>query len=89
MLKEVLREIKNSDYISKANIAVKLNKSEDLIEDAFSQLMRMGYIKEDNNVNSCNFKCKGCPFANSCNKLPIKSIMITEKGNQLLKNNCL
>lgn len=85
MLKEVLREIKDSNYISKTNIAVKLNKSEDLIEDAFSQLLRMGYIKEDSNISSCNFKCKGCPFANSCNKFPIKSIMITEKGNQLLE----
>ena len=84
MLKEVLREISNADYISKTSIASKLNKSEDLIEDAFFQLDRMGYIKEQDNINNCNLKCGNCPYSNSCNKAPIKSIIITEKGERLL-----
>jgi predicted transcriptional regulator len=87
LLKEVLREINESNYISKSNIALKLNRSKALIEDAFSQLARMGYIKEnDNNMVSCVTECKGCPFAKSCNKLPAKSIVITEKGKKLLEN---
>lgn len=85
MLKDVLREINDSDYISKANIAIKLNKSEDLIEDAFFQLNRMGYIAEESSINSCNLKCGNCPYSNSCNNIPIKSIIITEKGERLLQ----
>ena len=85
MLKEVLREINNSDYISKNNIAIKLNKSEDLIEDAFSQLIRMGYIEEDNSSNGCNLQCSSCPYANSCNTPLVKSITITKKGEKLLQ----
>lgn len=85
MLKEVLKEIDKADYISKPNIAMKLNKSENLIEDAISQLIRMGYIKEDdNNINNCDIGCGSCPYANSCNKIPVKSIIITEKGEKLL-----
>lgn len=85
MLKDVLREINNSNYISKANIAIKLNKSEHLIEDAFFQLNRMGYIKREKTINSCNLKCSKCPYSNSCNNIPIKSITITEKGKKLLE----
>ncbi|NLJ77855.1 MAG: hypothetical protein GX329_00680 [Tissierellia bacterium] len=85
MLKDVLREINDSDYISKANIAIKLNRTEGLIEDAFSQLIRMGYIIEDKGVNNCNISCGNCPLARSCNKEFITSIAITEKGYKLLQ----
>ncbi len=78
-------EIKNSNYISKSDIASKLKIDEQLVEDAFSQLNRMGYIKEDNNINSCNCKCSGCSLAKSCNKVPIKTISITKKGEKLLQ----
>lgn len=47
MLKELLVVIKESSYISKSNISKKLNISEELIEEGFEQLIRMGYIKED------------------------------------------
>lgn len=83
MLKEVLKEIKNGNYISKTNIASKLNTSEDVIQQVFSQLNRMGYIKEDS-TKSCNLKCKGCSFASLCNKIPINTVIITEKGEKLL-----
>lgn len=83
MLKEVLQEINHANYISKANIALKLNKSEALIEEAFSQLARMGYIKEDD-MNSCNTQCNRCAFASLCNKVPVKTVIITEKGEKLL-----
>ncbi|WP_236911779.1 FeoC-like transcriptional regulator [Clostridium sp. Cult1] len=85
MLREVLKEIKDADYISKSNIALKLNKSESLIEDAFSQLIRMGYIRQnDNSITNCDIGCGNCPYASSCNKTYIKSIIITERGKKLL-----
>lgn len=85
MLKDVLKEINDSDYISKTNIAIKLNKSESLVEDAFFQLKRMGYIKEESSISNCNFKCGNCPYSTSCHNIPIKSIKITEKGERLLQ----
>lgn len=85
MLKEVLEEINNSDYISKANIAIKLNTSEGLIEDAFSQLIRMGYIEEDKGISDCEISCGSCPYSTSCNKVYLNTIAITEKGKKLLK----
>lgn len=86
MLKEILKEISQSDYISKPNIAIKLNRSEGLVEDAFIQLTRMGYIKEDEQaLSNCETSCGGCPFAKTCNKLPVKTITITDKGRKLLE----
>ena len=85
MLKKVLKQIKDADYISKTNIATKLNKSVGLIEDAFSQLIRMGYLQVNDNKNNCNSNCNGCPFANSCaNQLASKEFRLTEKGERLL-----
>ena len=87
MLKDILVEIKNSNYISKGNIASKLNKPIELIEDGFNQLIRMGYIKVNDNINNCNTLCGNCPYASSCNKIPVKTMKITQKGEKLLVNN--
>lgn len=84
MLKELLAEIKDADYISKSNISKKLKISEELVEDGFEQLTRMGYIKEESNSASCDVECSGCFYVKSCNQLPIKTFMITEKGERLL-----
>lgn len=85
MLKDVLKEINNSKYVSKAKMAVKLNKTEEVIEDVFSQLNRMGYIEEDQGVNNCTISCGNCPYARTCGKMPVNSIKITEKGLNLLR----
>ncbi len=84
MLKELLVEIKDADYISRSNISKKLKISEELVEDGFEQLTRMGYIKEDSSGINCDVGCSICPYSKSCNELPIKTIMITEKGERLL-----
>lgn len=84
MLKELLIVIKNSDYISKSNISKKLEISEELVEGAFEQLIRMGYIKEESSGISCDIGCRSCPYSKSCNQLPIRTIAITEKGERLL-----
>lgn len=84
MLKELLIAIKDSDYISKSKISKELKISEELVEEGFEQLIRMGYIKEDSRGISCDIGCVSCSYAKSCDKVPIKTIMITEKGERLL-----
>ena len=84
MLKELLNVIKGSDYISKSNISERLKMSEELVEEGFEQLIRMGYIKEDVRGIKCDIGCGGCPYAKSCDKVPIKTIKITKKGERLL-----
>ncbi|HZJ77119.1 MAG TPA: FeoC-like transcriptional regulator [Oscillospiraceae bacterium] len=84
MLKELLVVIKNSDYISRSNISKKLEISEELVEEGFEQLIRMGYIKEDARGIKCDIGCGSCPYAKSCDKVPIKTIIITDKGERLL-----
>ncbi len=83
MLKEVLKKIKDSKYVSKYHIAKELNTTEEVIEQIFSDLNRMGFIKEEN-TSTCNMKCSGCSFSSLCNKVPINTITITEKGKKLL-----
>ena len=83
MLKELLTAIKESDYISKSNISKRLKISEELVEEGFEQLIRMGYIEEDTRGIKCDIGC-GVAYAEACDKMPIKSIMITEKGERLL-----
>ena len=84
MLKELLVVIKESNYIAKSKISKKLKISEELIEEGFEQLIRMGYIKEDVRGIKCDVGCRSCPYSKSCEKMPIKTIMITEKGEKLL-----
>ncbi len=84
MLKELLVAIKDSDYISKSNISKELKISEELVEEGFEQLIRMGYIKEDVRGIKCDVGCGSCPYSKSCDKVPLKTIMITEKGERLL-----
>ncbi len=84
MLKELLVVIKESNYISKSKISKKLKISEELIEEGFEKLIRMGYIKEDVRGIKCDVGCRSCPYSKSCEKMPIKTIMITEKGEKLL-----
>lgn len=83
MLKEVLEEIKREKYVSKSNIAKNLNTTDGVVEHVISQLERMGYIEEDSGKN-CDYECKGCSFASLCNRVPVNTILITEKGKELL-----
>jgi predicted transcriptional regulator len=85
MLKEVLMEIKSSRIYSKALIAKNLNVSEEMVDDLTSQLVRMGYIKEDLGSPTCQSKCSGCTVSN-CRIVPIKTYSISPKGERLLNN---
>ena len=90
MLEEVLREIKNAGYISKANIAAALGINTGLIEDAISQLIRLGYLKvstenEAMAIGHCDRQCAGCPVGRHCTQqLPVNLFTITNKGEKLL-----
>ena len=83
MLKNVLREIYEARIYSPALIGKNLNVSENMIEELVAQLIRMGYISEDLGSPTCQSKCAGCSIS-SCNTIPIKMIIVTEKGKSLL-----
>ena len=84
MLKELLMEISGADYVSKAAMAGKLGQPVSLIEDGLIQLVRMGYLSEDQGLQSCDLPCGRCPYASMCNKVPLKTLAITEKGQKVL-----
>jgi hypothetical protein len=85
MLKELLLEIKHADYISTWILAEKLDQPAAVIRDGLAQLIRLGYLKEDGSVTDCERPCGACPYARFCNKVPVTTMMITEKGEKLLK----
>lgn len=84
MLKELLVEIERSDYISKHLLASKLEQPLNLIEDGFERLIRLGYLKEDEGLANCDLPCGKCPYASMCNSTPIKTVNLTEKGQEYL-----
>lgn len=84
MLKDILREINNSDHISISAIAGSLSLSEDMVKDGLDQLIRMNYLKEQISSNTCGGKCSGCAAAH-CSSTPMKTFSITEKGLHLLE----
>lgn len=85
MLKELLYEVNQADYISKAVMARKLDQPVALIEDGLAQLVRLGYLQEDQGLQACDLPCGGCPYASMCNKNPISTMSITEKGQNFLR----
>ena len=84
MLKDVLKEINNSRILNISNIAKKLDINEGLVEELIQQLERMGYIKEDMGSYTCESKCSSCTVS-SCNTIPLKTLSVTNKGENLLK----
>lgn len=84
MLKELLMEIKEAPYISKTGLAQKLKRPLPLIEDAFSRLVQMGYLKEDKGFSECDIACGKCPYASFCNGIALKTMALTEKGERVL-----
>lgn len=85
MLKDVLKEIRNSRVLDISDIGNKLGISSALVEEMIGQLERMGYLIEDMGSYTCESKCSSCSVS-SCNTTPVKTLSITEKGEKLLKN---
>ena len=86
MLKQLLLEIYNADYVSKLNLAVKLDRSVSLVEEGFAELVRLGYLSEDASLSCYDLPCGKCPYASLCQKEPLKTWTITEKGRALLES---
>jgi DNA-binding transcriptional MocR family regulator len=86
MLKRLLNEIYRSEVFSKADFSKKLNLSEEMIDSAMEELVRMGYIIEEMGSPICESKCKSCAFS-KCTTLPIKMFTISDKGEKLLEKN--
>ncbi|HEY8363325.1 MAG TPA: FeoC-like transcriptional regulator [Tissierellaceae bacterium] len=86
MLKQILKEISKTRIYSPSSIAKNLNIDDELVKDAINQLLRMGYITEEEIKPNCDSKCSGCAYHFSCNTISIKTLTITEKGRQILNN---
>lgn len=86
MLKEVLKEINKTRIYSTSALANSLSIDEELVKEAIFQLIRMGYIVEDEASPSCESKCSGCAYSSICNTSTIKTFTITHKGKLLLNN---
>lgn len=83
MFKEIIQAISKSPYLSKKEMAKQLNIEENLIEQIFLDLIRMGYLKKE----VCDSSCHACPVSNFCAKTDskIEYWEITPKGYQLIQ----
>lgn len=84
MLRELLKEINTADYVAKAALAAKLGKPAVLVEGGFEELVRLGYLVEDAGADCGDLPCGRCPYASMCQKKPLKTWTITDKGKSLL-----
>jgi len=84
MFKEIIEQISKSPYLSKKEIAKTLELEENLVEQMFLDLIRMGYLKKE----VCDSSCNSCPISNFCAKTDtsIDYYEITSKGYQLIQS---
>lgn len=86
MLIQTLKRIRDIPFSSFTQLANELDIDKTMVSHIIDKLKVMGYLREDTTNISCNGECKkcvGCPGMNSI--LPVKILIITEKGNQVLK----
>lgn len=84
MILDILKELNGMRVFSKKSLAIKLNTSEDMIEQVIEQLKRMKYVTSEEDNPICSGGCSGCTIACAVN--PIKTLTITEKGRKLLSS---
>ncbi len=85
MLVELLQAVQEAGYISKAALAGKLGKPVSLIEAGLVELTRLGYLQENQGFGLCQLPCPNCPYASLCRGVPLKTVLLTDKGQKLLK----
>lgn len=85
MLKEILRIVGRDGYISKSLLARELSTSQEMVDKGLEQLVRMGYLVEQQTGEDCSVFCANCPFAKNCNKEVAKTFEIASKGDEILK----
>lgn len=84
MLQEMLEIINREGYISRTMLSKELDTPIEVIDEGIEQLLRMGYISEENTSEGCATFCGNCPFANNCSKEIVKTFKITDKSKTLL-----
>jgi len=85
VLEDVLREIDQHHGFSKSQISKSLDISEGMLNDLINQLIRMDYLNEIESSIDCDTPCTSCPYAKSCNIVPVKMYQVSHKGKNLLK----
>ncbi|MEG3069509.1 MAG: hypothetical protein HQP61_10595 [Peptococcaceae bacterium] len=86
MLRGILRIISRDGYISRSQLAKELNILKDIVDEGIMQLLRRGYLLEENTGEGCATFCVKCPFARNCSKEIVKTFKISAKGERYLKN---
>lgn len=76
MLKELLNIIQRDGLISRSRLALELGITEEVVADGIDQLVRMGYLTEEETGQGCATTCKSCPFANTCGKEIVKTYQV-------------
>lgn len=84
MLKSILNIINRDGYISRSQLAKELGVVEGLVDDGIAQLLRMGYLVEEEGGADCATSCANCPFARNCSKEIVKVYKISDKGSGYL-----
>lgn len=85
ILGDILRIISRDGYISRTQLAKELNVFKEIIDEGINQLLKMGYLLEDDTGEGCSTFCTKCPYAKNCSKEIVKVFRISDKGNRFLK----
>ncbi|NLA25894.1 MAG: hypothetical protein GX878_00715 [Firmicutes bacterium] len=85
MLKGILKIINRDGYISRSRLAKELGVVQDVVDDGMAQLLRMGYLVEEERGADCATSCANCPFARNCSKEIVKVFKISDKGSAYLE----
>lgn len=83
MLKDILKVIKRDGYISISHLARELKTPEAMVEEGINQLLRMGYLINEDTGKGCASTCAGCPFAKTCNKEIVNIFRISDKADNV------
>lgn len=81
MLKEILNIVRNEGYISRSQLAARLNTTSAVIDDALDRLDKMGYLTKEETGSDCSVTCAKCPFAKTCGKEIVTTFKLSEKGS--------
>lgn len=84
MLRDILKIINRTGYISRSQLAGELNVSREIVDEEIDQLLRMGYLLEADTGEDCSTSCNKCPFAKNCGKRIVKTFKISAKGGRFL-----
>ncbi len=79
MLKDILKVINEEGYISRSQIAKKLNLSPPMVDEGIEKLIKMGYLTKEETGSDCVSVCSSCPFAKTCGKEIVTTFKISDR----------